>query len=39
MTADGRLPAAERRNYKGVFNALARITTEEGELNIFVILV
>lgn len=30
MTADGRLPLAERRNYKGVFNALMRITTEEG---------
>lgn len=31
MTADGRLPMAERRNYAGVFNALARITTEEGK--------
>jgi len=30
MTADGRLPIAERRNYKNVVNALARITTEEG---------
>lgn len=30
MTADGRLPLAERRNYSGVFNALARITREEG---------
>ncbi|KAI1301711.1 Mitochondrial 2-oxoglutarate/malate carrier protein [Halotydeus destructor] len=32
MTADGRLPAAERRNYSSVFNALARITREEGVL-------
>lgn len=30
MTADGRLPLAERRNYKNVFNALARIVREEG---------
>lgn len=30
MTSDGRLPPAERRNYKNVFNALTRITTEEG---------
>ncbi|XP_019637368.1 PREDICTED: mitochondrial 2-oxoglutarate/malate carrier protein-like isoform X1 [Branchiostoma belcheri] len=30
MTADGRLPVAERRNYSSVFNALARITREEG---------
>jgi solute carrier family 25 oxoglutarate transporter 11 len=30
MTADGRLPLEERRNYKGVFNALARIVKEEG---------
>ncbi len=29
MTADGRLPANERRGYKNVFNALYRITTEE----------
>lgn len=32
MTADGRLPEAERRNYKGVFNALGRMTREEGIL-------
>ncbi|XP_033331275.1 mitochondrial 2-oxoglutarate/malate carrier protein [Megalopta genalis] len=32
MTADGRLPAAERRNYKNVFNALVRILREEGVL-------
>lgn len=30
MTADGRLPPAERRGYTGVFNALARVTREEG---------
>lgn len=30
MASDGRLPLAERRNYKNVFNALARITSEEG---------
>eukprot|EP00823_Brevimastigomonas_motovehiculus_P008606 TRINITY_DN7910_c0_g1_i1.p1 TRINITY_DN7910_c0_g1~~TRINITY_DN7910_c0_g1_i1.p1 ORF type:complete len:312 (-),score=54.82 TRINITY_DN7910_c0_g1_i1:17-952(-) len=30
MQADGRMPAAERRNYKGVFNALVRVGREEG---------
>lgn len=30
MTADGRLPLNERRNYTSVFNALLRITREEG---------
>jgi len=30
MQADGMKPAAERRGYTGVFNALARITREEG---------
>ncbi|KAL0130822.1 hypothetical protein PUN28_002439 [Cardiocondyla obscurior] len=30
MTADGRLPIAERRNYKNVFDALFRIIREEG---------
>lgn len=30
MTADGRLPAAERRNYKNVIDALLRIIKEEG---------
>uniref|UniRef100_A0A914HJL6 Mitochondrial 2-oxoglutarate/malate carrier protein n=1 Tax=Globodera rostochiensis TaxID=31243 RepID=A0A914HJL6_GLORO len=30
MTADGRLPPAERRNYTSVFNALVRVTREEG---------
>uniref|UniRef100_A0A0R3TPI5 Mitochondrial 2-oxoglutarate/malate carrier protein n=1 Tax=Rodentolepis nana TaxID=102285 RepID=A0A0R3TPI5_RODNA len=32
MTADGRLPIADRRNYKNVFNALYRIFNEEGLL-------
>uniref|UniRef100_A0A0K8TSR4 Mitochondrial 2-oxoglutarate/malate carrier protein n=1 Tax=Tabanus bromius TaxID=304241 RepID=A0A0K8TSR4_TABBR len=35
MTADGRLPLAERRNYTGVFNALARMTREEGILTLW----
>jgi len=35
MTADGRLPAAERRNYSSVFNALARIAKEEGVLTLW----
>ncbi|GLD72578.1 mitochondrial 2-oxoglutarate/malate carrier protein, partial [Lates japonicus] len=30
MTADGRLPPDQRRGYTNVFNALARITREEG---------
>ncbi|CAH1407612.1 unnamed protein product [Nezara viridula] len=30
MTADGKLPPEERRNYANVFSALARITREEG---------
>lgn len=30
MTADGRLPQDQRRNYKNVFNALSRIVREEG---------
>ncbi|KAJ8008643.1 hypothetical protein DPEC_G00107000 [Dallia pectoralis] len=30
MTADGRLPADQRRGYSNVFNALVRITKEEG---------
>lgn len=30
MTADGRLPLNERRNYTSVFNALSRIASEEG---------
>ncbi|KAM7539329.1 hypothetical protein Aperf_G00000059239 [Anoplocephala perfoliata] len=32
MTADGRLPVAQRRNYTNVFNALYRIFKEEGLL-------
>lgn len=35
MTADGRLPPAERRGYSSVFNALYRITTEEGLLTLW----
>ncbi|XP_063243468.1 mitochondrial 2-oxoglutarate/malate carrier protein [Bacillus rossius redtenbacheri] len=35
MTADGRLPAAERRNYKNVAEALFRITREEGLLTLW----
>jgi len=35
MTSDGRLPVAERRNYKHVFDALARISREEGVLNMW----
>ncbi|KAL1465126.1 hypothetical protein WDU94_004717 [Cyamophila willieti] len=35
MTADGRLPLAERRNYKNVFHALYRITSEEGVLTMW----
>ncbi|CAH1639326.1 unnamed protein product [Spodoptera littoralis] len=30
MTADGRLPPDKKRNYKNAFNALTRITREEG---------
>ncbi|XP_068983714.1 mitochondrial 2-oxoglutarate/malate carrier protein-like [Bombus flavifrons] len=30
MTADGRLPKEQRRNYKNVFNAFTRISREEG---------
>lgn len=35
MTADGRLPPAERRNYTGVFNALSRMVKEEGILTLW----
>lgn len=35
MTADGRLPLEKRRNYKNVFNALARIVKEEGPRALF----
>lgn len=30
MTADGKLPEAEKRNYKNVFDALVRICKQEG---------
>ncbi|KAI4337611.1 hypothetical protein L6164_016005 [Bauhinia variegata] len=30
MQADGRLPAAQRRNYKGVFDAITRMSKQEG---------
>lgn len=35
MTADGRLPLNERRNYTGVSNALTRIVREEGVLTLW----
>lgn len=35
MTADGRLPVAERRNYKNVVDALARIVREEGVVTLW----
>ncbi|CAO4368017.1 unnamed protein product [Caenorhabditis nigoni] len=35
MTGDGRLPPEQRRNYKGVVNALTRITKEEGVLTLW----
>ncbi|KAF6018445.1 SLC25A11 [Bugula neritina] len=35
MTADGRLPAAERRGYTSVFNALSRIIRDEGVLTLW----
>lgn len=35
MTSDGRLPLAERRNYKNVFDSLFRITREEGVLTLW----
>lgn len=35
MTSDGRLPPAERRGYKNVFDALLRITREEGVLTLW----
>jgi len=33
--ADGVLPPAERRNYRNVFNALYRISTQEGFINLW----
>ena len=35
MSADGALPVAERRNYTSVFNALSRISSEEGVLTLW----
>lgn len=35
MQADTQLPAAERRNYKNAFDALARIVREEGVAGLF----
>lgn len=35
MTADGRLPVAERRGYTNVVNALSRVTKEEGVLTLW----
>lgn len=35
MTSDGRLPPAERRNYKNVFDALYRVCKEEGVLTLW----
>ncbi|XP_048380325.1 mitochondrial 2-oxoglutarate/malate carrier protein [Stegostoma tigrinum] len=35
MTADGRLPVDQRRGYTNVFNALIRITREEGVLTLW----
>uniref|UniRef100_A0A0N4ZF48 Mitochondrial 2-oxoglutarate/malate carrier protein n=1 Tax=Parastrongyloides trichosuri TaxID=131310 RepID=A0A0N4ZF48_PARTI len=35
MTADGRLPVNERRNYKNVFDAIFRIIKDEGVLTLW----
>ncbi|XP_059054854.1 mitochondrial 2-oxoglutarate/malate carrier protein [Achroia grisella] len=35
MTADGRLPVEQRRNYKNVVDALVRIVKEEGTLKLW----
>ncbi|KAK3749172.1 hypothetical protein QZH41_010368, partial [Actinostola sp. cb2023] len=35
MTSDGRLPVEQRRNYTNVFNALYRMTKEEGILTLW----
>ncbi|CAI4232943.1 unnamed protein product [Auanema sp. JU1783] len=35
MTGDGRLPPDQRRNYKNVFDALARVVKEEGVLSLW----
>ena len=35
MTSDGRLPSEQRRGYKNVFDALFRITKEEGVMTLW----
>ena len=35
MQADNQLPPAERRNYKNVFDAFARISKEDGILGLW----
>lgn len=35
MTSDGRLPPDQRRNYKNVFDALARVSREEGVISMW----
>uniref|UniRef100_A0A1B6FGU0 Mitochondrial carrier protein n=1 Tax=Cuerna arida TaxID=1464854 RepID=A0A1B6FGU0_9HEMI len=35
MTADGKLPVSERRNYKNIFDALKRLAIEEGRKGMF----
>lgn len=35
MSTDSRLPEAQRRNYKNVFNAISRIVKEEGVLTLW----
>lgn len=35
MTSDGRLPVEQRRGYKNVFDALVRITREEGLITLW----
>lgn len=35
MTADGRLPIGDRRNYKNVFDAMLRMVREEGILTLW----
>lgn len=35
MQADGRLPEAQRRNYKNVFDAMRRVVAEEGVLTLW----
>lgn len=35
MTADGQLPPAERRNYKSVFDAIMKISRQEGVSNLW----